>query len=111
MLLVVPLLQCAYVVDLTRVIQIMLQHHKDDPACLYSLPRMVSTRRVQLGVVLEPVLRELRQPERVLFFDLEPNPASSRDVRALAAAGRPLAGLVPAAVAALIEANRLYREG
>ena len=37
----------------------------------------------------------LDQPERVVFFDIEPNPAASRDIRALAAAGEPLAGLVP----------------
>jgi nicotinate-nucleotide adenylyltransferase len=58
---------------------------------------------------LEAVLRSLRRPERVVFFDVEPNPAASREIRALAAAGRPLDGLVPAAVAALIEAKRLYR--
>jgi nicotinate-nucleotide adenylyltransferase len=59
---------------------------------------------------LDEVLRKLEQPERVLFFDLEPNPAASRDVRALAAAGEPLDGLVPEAVARLIEERGLYRE-
>ena len=58
---------------------------------------------------LEAVLRALEHPQRVLFFDLEPNPAASRDVRALAAAGKPLGGLVPPAVAALIEEHGLYR--
>lgn len=58
---------------------------------------------------LETVLRALEHPQRVLFFDLEPNPAASRDVRALAAAGKPLGGLVPPAVAALIEEHGLYR--
>ena len=46
----------------------------------------------------------------VIFFDLEPNPVASRDVRALAAAGKSLDGLVPAAVARLIEERGLYRE-
>jgi nicotinic acid mononucleotide adenylyltransferase len=55
------------------------------------------------------VLRELERPDRVLFFELEPNPAASTDIRALAAAGRTLDGLVPPAVAALIETRRLYR--
>jgi nicotinate-nucleotide adenylyltransferase len=58
---------------------------------------------------LEAVLRQLDQPERVAFFDLEPNPVASRDVRARAAAGEPLDGLVPPAVAALIEQHGLYR--
>ena len=58
---------------------------------------------------LEGVLRRLRRPERVELFEIEPNPAASRDIRALAAAGQPLDGLVPPAVAALIEERGLYR--
>jgi len=58
---------------------------------------------------LESVLGELEQPERVLFFEIEPNPAASRDVRALAAAGEPLDGLVPPEVARLIRECGLYR--
>ena len=57
---------------------------------------------------LDTVLRRLRRPERILFFEIEPNPAASRDIRALAAAGHPLDGLVPPPVAALIEERRLY---
>jgi nicotinate-nucleotide adenylyltransferase len=57
---------------------------------------------------LEGVLEELDSPERVLFFEIEPNPASSTGVRALATAGEPLAGLVPAAVERLIEERALY---
>src|SRR5207249_9314195 len=58
---------------------------------------------------LEAVLAQLDRPERVLFFEIEPNPAASTDVRARAAAGEPLDGLVPAAVARLIGERRLYR--
>jgi nicotinate-nucleotide adenylyltransferase len=58
---------------------------------------------------LSEVLRQLRQPGRVIFFPLEPNSAASRDVRALAAAGESLDGLVPPAVAALIEERGFYR--
>lgn len=58
---------------------------------------------------LDAVLATLTQPERVLFFDVEPNPAASRDIRSLAAAGEPLDGLVPPAVAALIEERGFYR--
>ena len=57
---------------------------------------------------LDAVLERLAQPERVLFFDIEPNPAASRDVRALIAAGEPLDGIVPPAVAGLIASLGLY---
>ena len=82
-----------------------------EPDAVLELARLaVATRPGYLPERLEAVLRELEHQERVLFFDLEPNPAASRDVRALAAAGEPLDGLVPAAVAALIEQRGLYRE-
>jgi nicotinate-nucleotide adenylyltransferase len=58
---------------------------------------------------LEQVLAQLEQPERVLFFDIEPTPVASRDLRARLAAGEAVANEVPAAVAELIEAERLYR--
>ena len=58
---------------------------------------------------LEEVLAELARPERVLFFAIEPNPAASTDVRALAAAGKPLDELVPRAVSLLIAERGLYR--
>jgi nicotinate-nucleotide adenylyltransferase len=81
-----------------------------EPNAVLELARLaVATRPGFPPERLEAVLRELEHPERVLFFDLEPNPAASRDVRALAAAGKPLDGLVPAAVAELIERRGLYR--
>jgi nicotinate-nucleotide adenylyltransferase len=57
---------------------------------------------------LERVLAQLDHPERVLFFDLEPTPVASRELRARLAAGTSVAGEVPPAVAALIEAETLY---
>jgi nicotinic acid mononucleotide adenylyltransferase len=57
---------------------------------------------------LDAVLEELDQPERVIFFDIEPNPATSRDIRGLAAAGAPLTGLVPDGVGELIRKRGLY---
>jgi nicotinate-nucleotide adenylyltransferase len=74
--------------------------------------------RARLAVATRPgfsrrrlarVLDGLARPERVVFFDVEPNPAASRDVRARIAAAAPLDGLVPPAVAELIEAQGLYR--
>ena len=47
---------------------------------------------------------------RVRFFEIDSPPISSRDLRAKAARGEPLDGLVPPAVAAEIERRGLYRE-
>jgi nicotinate-nucleotide adenylyltransferase len=58
---------------------------------------------------LDHVVTELGRPERVLFFEIEPNPAASTDIRARAAAGEPLDELVPAAVARLVAERGLYR--
>jgi nicotinate-nucleotide adenylyltransferase len=58
---------------------------------------------------LEGVLEQLDHRERVLFFEIEPNPAASTDVRARVAAGQPLDGLLPAAVAELVAERGLYR--
>lgn len=57
---------------------------------------------------LDGVLAQLERPERVLFFEIEPNPAASTDVRARVEAGEPLDGFVPTAVARLIEEGGLY---
>jgi len=58
---------------------------------------------------LDGVLEQLDRPERVLFFEIEPNPAASTDVRARIAAGESLDDLVPPAVVQLIEERGLYR--
>ncbi len=58
---------------------------------------------------LDAVLAELSRPERVVFFEIEPNPAASTDVRARAAAGEPLDGLVPASVEKVLVERGLYR--
>ena len=60
---------------------------------------------------LDEVLAELDRPERVLFFEIEPNPGASTAVRARVAAGESLDDLVPAAVARLISERGLYRSG
>ena len=69
----------------------------------------VATRPGFPRTLLERVLEQLQRPDRVLFFDVEPIPAASRNIRDLAAAGQPLDGLVPPAVAALIAERGLYR--
>ena len=55
---------------------------------------------------LETVLERLKRPERVRFFEIEPNSASSTAIRA----GDPIDELVPPDVAALIRQRRLYTE-
>ena len=55
------------------------------------------------------MLALLERPERVSFFEMEPLPVSSSDIRARIAAGEPIDGLVPAAVAAEVARLELYR--
>lgn len=57
----------------------------------------------------EPWLAQAAYHRRVIFFEIEPNPSSSTAARARVAAGEPLDGLVPTAVARLIEERALYR--
>jgi nicotinate-nucleotide adenylyltransferase len=74
-------------------------------------------RLARLGVATRPgfprdrldaVLRELAAPERVVFFELEPTPVASSDLRARLAAGDDVDGDVPAAVLAIIRGEQLY---
>jgi nicotinate-nucleotide adenylyltransferase len=58
---------------------------------------------------LDAVLGRLRHPGRVAFFEIEPHPVASRDLRDRAAAGDSLDGLVPPAVARLVAERGLYR--
>ncbi len=58
---------------------------------------------------LDAVLARLERLERVSFFEIEPLPVSSSDIRARSAAGEPIDGLVPAAVAAEVARLYLYR--
>ena len=83
-----------------------------EPDGLLELARVaVATRPGFPRERLDSVLEGLEEPGRVLFFEIEPNPAASRDIRGLAAAGAPLIGLVPDAVNDLIRARGLYAPG
>jgi nicotinate-nucleotide adenylyltransferase len=75
-------------------------------------------RHVRLGVAMRPglprerldaVLAQLEDPSRVLFFENEPLPVSSTAIRERAGRGEPVDGLVPPAVARLIQDHGLYR--
>jgi nicotinate-nucleotide adenylyltransferase len=58
---------------------------------------------------LETVLRRLRRPDRVEFFEIDPWPVASRELRARLIAGEPVDDVVPPAVARLIAERSLYR--
>ena len=81
-----------------------------EPGRVLELARLgVATRpRVDRGR-LDAVLGRLERPERVSFFEIEPLPVSSSDIRARSALGRPIDGLVPPAVAAEVARMELYR--
>jgi nicotinate-nucleotide adenylyltransferase len=57
---------------------------------------------------LEDVVAALEHPDRVVFFEIEPLPVSSSEIRARAARGEPIDGLVPASVTAEIARLSLY---
>lgn len=81
-----------------------------EPEAVLELARLgVGTRPGYAREQLEEVLAALPDPERVTFFEIEPVPVSGTMVRARAARGEPLDGLVAPRVAAEIAALRLYR--
>ena len=81
-----------------------------DPERVLELARLgVATRPGIERGRLDAVRAALEHPDRVSFFEIEPLPVSSSEIRARAAAGEPIDGLVPAAVAAEIARLALYR--
>jgi nicotinate-nucleotide adenylyltransferase len=74
-------------------------------------------RRARLAVATRPgfpretlqaVLARLERPERVLFFEIEPTPVASRELRARLGRGEDVAADVPPAVAETIRSGGLY---
>jgi len=64
----------------------------------------------RLGVATRPGFQLGAPPsDRVLFFEIEPVPVSSSEIRERVARGEPIDGLVPPAVAAEIAGRGLYR--
>jgi len=83
-----------------------------DPEGVVARARLaVATRPGYPRERLQAVLDRLSRPERVQFFEIEPLPISSEDIRRRVARGDAVDGLVPPAVAELIEARGLYRNG
>jgi nicotinate-nucleotide adenylyltransferase len=80
-----------------------------EPEGVLELARLgVATRPGYPRERLDAVLERLGRPERVLFFELEPLPVASRDVRERVMRGEPIDDLVPTRVAALIRERDLY---
>jgi nicotinate-nucleotide adenylyltransferase len=113
-----------------RTVDLLRAEHFDDPVFVIGADEFCDfgswkepdevLERVRLAVGTRPgypqerldaALEQLDSPERVLFFELEPNPAASREIRRRAAAGQPLQGLVPDAVAERIRDRGLYGGG
>jgi nicotinate-nucleotide adenylyltransferase len=83
-----------------------------DPEGVLALSRIgVATRPGYPHDRLDAVLQQLSRPDRIELFEIEPVPISSREIRDRVGRGEPIDGLVPPAVAALIESLGLYRNG
>jgi nicotinate-nucleotide adenylyltransferase len=68
----------------------------------------VATRPGYPREKLTRVLEQVERPDRVSFFDIEPLPISSTEIRDRVARGEPIDVLVPPRVAALIDELGLY---
>ena len=82
---------------------------KDPEGVLAQARVAVATRPGYPRERLDRVLEQLSQPERVLFFEIDPLPISSREIRDRVARGEEIRDLVPAPVADLIAELGLYR--
>jgi nicotinate-nucleotide adenylyltransferase len=80
-----------------------------EPNELLELVRVgVATRPGYPRERLDAVLGALERPERVVFFDLQPQPFASREVRAALDLGEDVHEALPPAVWELIEREGLY---
>jgi nicotinate-nucleotide adenylyltransferase len=80
-----------------------------EPQEVLRLARLgVATRPGYTRAALEPVLAQLEQPERVLFFEIEPTPVASRELRERLARGGDPGSEVPSVVGEMIRSEGLY---
>src|SRR5204862_7674469 len=80
-----------------------------EPNRVLELARLgVATRPGYPRERLEGVLAQLDAPERVSFFETDPLPIASRELRALAARGEALDPFVPPDVARIVRDENLY---
>ena len=103
-----------------RTIDLLRDRHWDDPVFLIGadefrdFPTWKEPEAVlalaRLGVAARPGYPLADQwPDRVLYFELDPVPVSSSEIRDRIARGEPVDGLVPSAVADAIARLGLYR--
>jgi nicotinate-nucleotide adenylyltransferase len=69
----------------------------------------VATRPGYPREALQTVLAQLEHPERVLFFEIDPTPVASSELRERLAGGGDVGSEVPSAVGDLIRSEGLYR--
>lgn len=80
-----------------------------EPGEVLRLTRLaVATRPGFPQAKLDAALAALESPGRVVFFEIDPLPISSRDLRGRLAAGEDVSAELPSAVAELIRAADLY---
>lgn len=83
-----------------------------DPEGVLALSRIgVATRPGYPREGLDAVLQQLSRPDRVELFEVQPVPISSREIRDRVSRGESIDGLVPPAVAELIQSLGLYQDG
>jgi nicotinate-nucleotide adenylyltransferase len=81
------------------------------PEDVVELARLgVATRPGYPREILDQVLARLGRPDRIEFFEIEPLPVSSHEIRDLVGRGEAIDSLVPPAVVAKIAALGLYRD-
>ena len=81
-----------------------------DPEGVLALARIgVATRPGYPRERVDAVLQQLSRPDRVELFEIEPVPISSCEIRDRVSRGESIDGLVPPAVAELIQSLGLYR--
>jgi nicotinate-nucleotide adenylyltransferase len=81
-----------------------------EPERVLELARLaVATRPGYPRERLDAVLEQVSRPDRVLFFEIEPIPVSSREIRERVARGEAIDELAPPGVASLIRELRLYQ--
>ena len=82
---------------------------RDPDGVLEHVRLAVATRPGYDRAALDDVRAGIRRPDRVEFFDLQPMPIASREIRELVARSEPIGDLVPQDVASLIAELGLYR--
>ena len=106
-----------------RTIDLLRARRLDDPVVLIGADELVDfpswkepeavLELARLGVATRPgyAIAAISSVDRIEPFEIEPHPVSSTEIRRRVAAGEPIDGLVPDAVAREIERLRLYRDG